>query len=75
MLPTDQKEEFIKCWNEFEMKETKEAQYANMLDNLQPIINHFQTNNQNIKGKQLTREQIIKKKAILIICIHAPFLL
>jgi putative hydrolases of HD superfamily len=65
ILPQDQKDDFIKCWNEFELNETPESQYANVLDNLQPIINHFYTNNQNIKGKHLTKEQIVKKKEFI----------
>ncbi|HHX78734.1 MAG TPA: HD domain-containing protein [Acholeplasmataceae bacterium] len=65
LLPQDQKNDFLQCWNEFELKETPESKYANVLDNLQPIINHFYTNNQNIKGKCLTKEQIIKKKEFI----------
>ena len=36
-----------------------------MLDNLQPILNHYYTANQNIKGKKLKKSQIIKKKCFI----------
>ena len=65
ILPSDQKTELLEIWNEFELRETKEAKYAAVLDNLQPILNHYYTNNQNIKGKKVTKSQIIKKKEFI----------
>jgi len=65
LLPSDQKDEYLKLWNEFEERKTKESQYAAVLDNFQPLLNHYITNNQNIKGKKLTKSQIIKKKEFI----------
>lgn len=65
LLPDDQKSDFILIWNEFENRETPEANYAFVMDNLQPILNHYYTDNQNIKGKKLTKSQIIKKKEFI----------
>lgn len=42
LLPQDQKEEFMKLWEEFEEKETIEAKFAGSMDRLGPIMqNHF----------------------------------
>ena len=41
LLPSDQKEEFIALFDEFEAYETMEAKFAHSMDNLQPLIlNH-----------------------------------
>ena len=62
LLPADQSTEFNELWNEYEHSSTKEAKYALVLDNLQPILNHYYTRNQNIKGKKLKKSQVINKK-------------
>ncbi len=65
LLPKNQKEDFMRTWLEFEERKTKEAEYAAVLDNLQHLLNHYYTNNQNIIGKNLSKTQIIKKKALI----------
>lgn len=65
LLPEEQAEDFFKTWLEFEENKTNEAEFAKILDNLQPILNHFTTNNQNIIGKELTKRQIAAKKAFI----------
>ena len=65
LLPDDQKKYFTELWEEFEKAQTPEAQYARVLDNLQPVLNHCAVNNQNIVTKSLTKAQIIKKKAFI----------
>lgn len=65
LLPDEQKAEFIGLWEEFEQRDTAEARYAAVLDNLQPILNHYYTDNRNIAGKRLFRAQIIDKKKFI----------
>jgi len=65
MLPEEQEEEFNRLWNEFEDRQTQEARFALVLDNLQPIMNHYTTENENIAGKKLNRSQIIEKKSFI----------
>ncbi|OJF75656.1 MAG: hypothetical protein BKP49_11130 [Treponema sp. CETP13] len=62
LLPANQSREFTALWNEYEQAATKEAKYALVLDNLQPILNHYYTRNQNIKGKKIKKSQVINKK-------------
>lgn len=65
LLPEDQKDYFLGLWEEFEKAETKEAQYALVLDNLQPLLNHYAVNNQNIAAKKLSKAQIVAKKTFI----------
>lgn len=65
LLPEEQAEDFFKTWLEFEENKTNEAEFAKILDNLQPILNHYTTENQNIIGKELTKRQIAAKKAFI----------
>ncbi len=65
LLPDGQKGEFRALWEEFEARQTKESRYAAVLDNLQPILNHYATNNRNIVGKRLLRSQIVEKKRFI----------
>lgn len=65
LLPEEQAEDFYTTWLEFEENITKEAEFAKILDNLQPILNHYTTENQNIIGKELTKRQIAAKKAFI----------
>lgn len=65
ILPDDQKEDFINTWLEFEARKTSEARYAAVLDNLQPLLNHYYTNNKNIIKKNLKKSQIINKKKFI----------
>lgn len=42
MLPTEQGEEFLNLWHEFEARETPEAKFAAAIDRFQPILqNHM----------------------------------
>ncbi|WP_291725911.1 HD domain-containing protein [Bernardetia sp.] len=38
LLPKDQKEEYIKIWQEFEAGETNEAKFAKTMDRFEPIL-------------------------------------
>lgn len=65
LLPSDQCNEFSELWNEYEQDSTKEAKFALVLDNLQPILNHYATQNQNIKGKKLKKSEVVNKKCFI----------
>lgn len=65
VLPEEQKTELLALWEEFEQRETPESRYAAVMDNLQPILNHFLTDNRNIKRKLVTKSQIIDKKKFI----------
>ncbi|UII26403.1 HD domain-containing protein [Fulvivirga maritima] len=41
LLPSDQAEEFIAIWKEFEAAETKEAKFAKTLDRFEPVLQNL----------------------------------
>ncbi|MNW06276.1 hypothetical protein D3C71_2026500 [compost metagenome] len=43
-MPGDQAKEFRALWDEFELKETAEARFANAMDRLQPLLHNYFTN-------------------------------
>lgn len=43
LLPEDQAREFRALWDEFELKATHEARFANAMDRLQPLLHNFFT--------------------------------
>ena len=64
LLPDNQKKEFITLWKEFEEMSSREAKYAAVLDNLQPLLNHLLTGADNKENKILKSQVIGKKKFI-----------
>jgi len=44
LLPTDQKEEYIMVWKEFEMGETNESKFAKAIDRFEPVLQNLSNN-------------------------------
>jgi len=65
LLPIRQKEEFLGLWQEFECRDTVDAQCAAALDALQPLINHVITQKENQNPYELTKTQITQKKEFI----------
>ncbi len=65
MLPQEMSEHLLALWREFEADQSADAQFAKVLDALQPIINHpiTRTDGQNIHD--LKRSQVEAKKAFI----------
>lgn len=61
LLPTDQQEEYISLWREFEEKQTAEAKYAGALDRLQPLLHNYYTEGLAWKKHSLTSDRILAK--------------
>ena len=59
MLPEDQGKKFRALWDEFEARETKEAKFARVMDNIQPLMLNAST-----KGKSWL-EHAVKLSQIL----------
>ncbi|HEQ3533816.1 TPA: HD domain-containing protein [Vibrio parahaemolyticus] len=65
MLPTDQGQELLALWLEFEAaqsddaKYAKYAKYAKALDRLIPMLLNYHTNGQSWKENSVTREQAL----------------
>ncbi|MEW4354026.1 HD domain-containing protein [Streptococcus pneumoniae] len=65
LLPSDQEEEYLALWEEFEEGKTREAQYARMIDALVPLINHLEVAKEGDNPYQLTKSQVLAKKSFI----------
>ncbi|WP_025525732.1 HD domain-containing protein [Vibrio parahaemolyticus] len=59
MLPTDQGQELLALWLEFEAAQSDDAKYAKALDRLIPMLLNYHTNGQSWKENSVTREQAL----------------
>lgn len=58
ILPEEQKNEFYSLWREFEDGNTSEAQFAGLLDRLQPIILNYSKNGISWQEHNVRAEQV-----------------
>lgn len=65
LLPESLKNEYISLWLEFEDRITDESKIANAIDNLQPLINHVNTQNNGNNVLDIKYSEIIDKKSFI----------
>ncbi len=61
LLPDDQAQEFRALWEEFEQRETPEAQFAASLDRFQPLLHNYKTQGESWKKHGIRREQVLQR--------------
>ena len=61
LLPTDQRDEFMTLWQEFDARESAESHYANAMDRLMPVFHNMNNNGGSWAEHNLTRAQINKR--------------
>lgn len=59
MLPSDQEQELLALWYEFEAAQTDDAKYAKALDRLIPMLLNYHNNGQSWKEHGVSREQAL----------------
>lgn len=59
MLPSEQGDELLELWHEFEAAQTDDAKYAKALDRLIPMLLNYHNNGQSWKENGVSREQAI----------------
>ncbi|MFG6244970.1 HD domain-containing protein [Vibrio diabolicus] len=59
MLPSDQEQELLALWHEFEAAQTDDAKYAKALDRLIPMLLNYHNNGQSWKEHGVSREQTL----------------
>ncbi|MCS0324718.1 HD domain-containing protein [Vibrio diabolicus] len=59
MLPSDQEQELLALWHEFEAAQTGDAKYAKALDRLIPMLLNYHNNGQSWKEHGVSREQAL----------------
>jgi putative hydrolases of HD superfamily len=67
LLPSDQKEELINIWQEFESRETPESKFAAAIDRLEPLLQNYFTEGYTWKKHGIHKEQVINKNKPVII--------
>ena len=61
LLPQDQGEEIRNLWQEFDLMETADSQYAAAIDRLQPFINNYMTEGHTWKLGNVTSDKVFKR--------------
>ncbi|HHF2885057.1 HD domain-containing protein [Vibrio diabolicus] len=59
ILPSDQEQELLALWHEFEAAQTDDAKYAKALDRLIPMLLNYHNNGQSWKEHGVSREQAL----------------
>lgn len=63
LLPPDQTAHFRDIWDEFEEGKTPEAQFAAMLDRMQPVLLNYTSEGRSWRLNGITRDQVLKRNA------------
>ncbi|MGK7396081.1 MAG: HD domain-containing protein [Candidatus Cyclobacteriaceae bacterium M3_2C_046] len=61
LLPEEQAQEYRRLWDEFELKETAEAKFANALDRFHPTLMNYHSGGISWKENKIKRQQVINK--------------
>lgn len=64
LLPADQAEAFAELWQEFEARQTPEAQYAAAIDALQPLTNHVISGDPTEEPRPQVEQVVARKRHI-----------
>jgi putative hydrolase of HD superfamily len=65
ILPSDQAQEIMSLWKEFERLNTPESRFAACLDRLQPLILNYNTNGHTWKKPGVTSDKVLKRNSLL----------
>lgn len=65
ILPTDQAQEMMDLWQEFETMATPEACFAASLDRLQPLLLNYHTNGHTWKKPGITSERVLQRNKVI----------
>jgi len=61
MLPSDQADEWMRLWREFEAGSTPEARYANAIDRLLPLLHNYYTGGVSWQRYDIVRSQVERR--------------
>lgn len=65
LLPKEFCDEFYQLWIEFDERKTDESMIANAIDNLQPLINHPLSRDENERVLDIKYSEIVNKKKFI----------
>lgn len=61
ILPTPVHQEFLALWKEFESGESGDAQFANAIDRVMPVLLNLENSGQSWKENNITYERVISR--------------
>jgi putative hydrolase of HD superfamily len=61
LLPDDQRNAVRQLWEEFELKQTAEAKFAQAMDRLMPVLHNYFTEGRSWREHNVTQEQALAK--------------
>lgn len=62
LLPTDQAEEFIRLWEEYQGQQAPEARFALALDRLMPLLHNYHTDGVTWRENRVTKEKQVEER-------------
>ncbi|ETZ21414.1 HD domain-containing protein [Pedobacter sp. V48] len=65
LLPSEQADELILIWKEFETGETAESEFARAMDRFEPLLQNKSNNGGTWKEFNIPYEKVIEKKSII----------
>lgn len=65
ILPSDQAEEFLELWREFERGKTPEAQFTAALDRVQPLINNYKTDGEMWREHGIKSDMVVRRNSVV----------
>lgn len=66
ILPSDQAQEIMKLWREFEEMRTPEATFAASLDRFQPLLLNYNTDGHTWKKPGVNSEKVLKRNDVAV---------
>ena len=66
LLPVEQKDEFIKIWQELEKRETPESKFAAAIDRLEPLLQNYFTQGYTWKKHNIHKALVVNKNGPII---------
>jgi putative hydrolase of HD superfamily len=65
LLPSEQAEELIVIWEEFEAGETAESKFARAMDRFEPLLQNRSNNGGTWKEFNVPYDKVVEKKSII----------
>ncbi len=65
LLPSEQRDELIAIWQEFEAGETPEARFAKSMDRLEPLLQNTSNNGGTWREYQVNYDEVYRKKKVI----------
>jgi putative hydrolase of HD superfamily len=66
LLPSDQRQEYLEIWQEFERKETIESKFANALDRIEPLLQNYKNRGQSWIENEIPIQSVLARNQPIV---------